>query len=118
MMGTGFALITGASSGIGLATARGLAKAGYGVVMVVGDPERGEAAREKVAQVATGPEPSLLLADLSSQSQVRALAGEVAATCPKLDVLINNAGASFQRRELTVDGIEKTLATNHLAPFL
>jgi retinol dehydrogenase 14 len=117
-METRYALITGASSGIGLATARGLAKASYSVTVVARDPARGNAAREEVAQVATGPEPSLLLADLSSQARVRALAHEVGARFPKLDVLINNAGASFQRRELTVDGIEKTFATNHLAPFV
>jgi NAD(P)-dependent dehydrogenase (short-subunit alcohol dehydrogenase family) len=86
--------------------------------VVARDPERGEAAREEAARVSTGPEPSLLLADLSSQTQVRTLASEVQARLPKLDVLLNVAGAAFQHRELTVDGIEKTFATNHLAPFL
>jgi NAD(P)-dependent dehydrogenase (short-subunit alcohol dehydrogenase family) len=117
-MDSQFALVTGGSSGIGLATARGLAKAGYGVFVVARDSERGEAARDEVAQVSTGPEPGLLLADLSSQAQVRDLADEVRTRLPKLDVLLNVAGASFQRREFTVDGIEKTFATNHLAPFL
>ena len=112
------ALVTGANSGVGLATTRALANAGYGVTMVSRNPERGEAAREEVARLATGPEPTLLLADLSSQTAVRTLAAQVGAQLPRLDVLINNAGASFERRELTVDGIERTFATNHLAPFL
>ena len=58
------------------------------------------------------------MADLSSQAQVRALAEELRLRHDHIDVLINNAGASFSHRELTVDGVEKTLAVNHLAPFL
>jgi NAD(P)-dependent dehydrogenase (short-subunit alcohol dehydrogenase family) len=111
-------LITGASSGTGLAMAIDLAKLGASVLMVSRDPERARAAQEEVAKVATGAPPRVLLADLSSQVEVRRLAAEVRAATPKLDVLINNAGAAFRERQLSVDGIERTLATNHLAPFL
>ncbi len=82
------------------------------------DRARGNAALERVAKVATGAPPMLLLADLSSQAAVRSLAADVRREVPRIDVLINNAGAAFPRRELSADGIEMTLATNHLAPFL
>ena len=111
-------LITGANSGVGLATALGLAERGAAIIMVCRDPGRGRSARETVATAATGPAPTLLVADLSSQGAIHALAGEVRARFAKIDVLINNAGAMFARRELTADGIEKTFAINHLAPFL
>jgi NAD(P)-dependent dehydrogenase (short-subunit alcohol dehydrogenase family) len=111
-------LVTGASSGTGLAMAMGLAKLGASVLMVSRDPARARAARDEVASVATGELPRVLLADLASQAEVRRLAAEVRAATPKLDVLINNAGAAFRERQLTADGIERTLATNHLAPFL
>lgn len=113
-----FALITGANSGVGLVTALELAKMGAGVLMVCRDLERGARAQAEVANVATGPAPELLLSDLSSPSDVRALAHAVCQRFAKIDVLINNAGAMFARRELTGDGIEKTFATNHLGPFL
>ena len=111
-------LLTGASSGIGLATARGLAELGAAIIMVCRDPDRGRAARDAVATVATGPAPTLLVADLSSQGAIHALADEVRARFARIDVLLNNAGAMFARRELTTDGIEKTFGVNHLAPFL
>ncbi len=111
-------LVTGANSGVGFVTARKLAEAGAALIMVCRDPVRGAVARKKIAQVATGSAPTLLIADLSSQTAIRALAHEVNARHPRLDVLINNAGAIFSRRELNVDGIEKTFAINHLAPFL
>lgn len=111
-------LITGASSGIGLAMAADLAKLGASVVMVSRDPERARQAQRETARVATGAPPTVLLADLSSQADVRRLAADVRARTPHLDVLVNNAGAAFRQRQLSVDGIERTLATNHLAPFL
>jgi NAD(P)-dependent dehydrogenase (short-subunit alcohol dehydrogenase family) len=111
-------LITGANSGLGLVTATRVAELGAEIVLVCRDPVRGAAARRRIATAATGKPPTLLLADVSSQASIRALAAEVHGHFPRLDVLINNAGGIFDRRELTVDGIEKTFATNYLAPFL
>ena len=111
-------IITGASSGIGLATARELARQGAMVALVCRDAERAEAARKEVAAVAAGRAPTVFLADLSSQREIRRLAAEIKENHAQIDVLINNAGAVFARRELSVDGIEKTFAVNHLAPFL
>ena len=111
-------LITGASSGIGLETSRQLAALGAHVIMVCRDPERGRVARESVAQSASGLMPDLLYADFASQASIRRLADEIRSRYSRIDVLINNAGAIFDRRQLTVDGIERTFAVNHLAPFL
>ena len=111
-------LITGASSGIGFETARQLAALGAQVLMVSRDPQRGQLARTRVAESSLGKGPALLLADLSSQASIRLLAHEVRSRYSHIDVLINNAGAVFSRRELTVDRIEQTFALNHLAPFL
>jgi NAD(P)-dependent dehydrogenase (short-subunit alcohol dehydrogenase family) len=111
-------LITGASSGTGLAMAIAFARLGASVIMVSRDPERAAAAQNEVARLATGAPPAVLLGDLASQADVRRLAMDVRGTAPHLDVLINNAGAAFRQRQLSVDGIEKTLATNHLGPFL
>lgn len=111
-------VITGASSGIGQATARELARQGAAVAMVCRDAERAEAARRDVAAVATGQPPKIFLADLLSQREIRSLADAINTQYAHVDVLINNAGALFKCRELTVDGIEKTFAVNHLASFL
>jgi NAD(P)-dependent dehydrogenase (short-subunit alcohol dehydrogenase family) len=111
-------LITGANSGLGLVTAVHLAELGAEIVLVCRDPVRGAEARERVAAASTGKPPTLLLADVSSQASIHALAAELPRHVPRLDVLINNAGGIFASRELTVDGIEKTFATNYLAPFL
>src|SRR5512146_3338559 len=103
-------VVTGASSGIGLETARALAAMGARIVAVVRN-------REKAAAVLpAGTE--LVIADLYSLAEVRRAAAEIRATCPRLDVLINNAGLIHATRELTVDGFERTFALNHLAPFL
>jgi NAD(P)-dependent dehydrogenase (short-subunit alcohol dehydrogenase family) len=112
------ALVTGANSGLGFASARALAELGATVIMVCRNERRGGTARDEIAKVARGAPPVLLVADLSSQAAIRRLAREVHTRFDRLDVLMNNAGAIFARRELTVDGIEKTFAVNHLAPFL
>lgn len=111
-------LITGANSGIGFVTALRLAEQGAEILMVCRDRERGEAALSTIAKHAPAIAPSLHLADLSSQASIRALCGRIGSYHERLDVLVNNAGAVFSRRELTTDGVEKTFATNHLAPFL
>jgi NAD(P)-dependent dehydrogenase (short-subunit alcohol dehydrogenase family) len=92
-------IITGASSGIGLATARELARQGALTIMVCRNADRAEAARKDVAEAATGRVPTVFLADLSSQREIRRLADDINAKYAKIDVLINNAGAVFARRE-------------------
>jgi NAD(P)-dependent dehydrogenase (short-subunit alcohol dehydrogenase family) len=110
-------VITGANAGIGFATALGLASQGAQIGMVCRDAGRGNAAMEAVAEVALTP-PLLFIADLSSQASIRDLAASLHKQLSRIDVLINNAGAAFAKRELTVDGIERTFALNHLGPFL
>ena len=110
-------LVTGASAGIGLATARELARLGGRVVMAVRDPEKGEKARRAVMG-ATGREVEMAVVDLASQKSIRAFARDFAALHPRLDVLVNNAGIWAGRRGLSPDGIELTWATNVLNYFL
>jgi retinol dehydrogenase 12 len=111
-------VITGASSGVGLETARQLAGQGGEIVMIVRDQTRGEHARAPVAEAAAGKSPVLLTADLSVQADVRRVAHEVRDRYGHVDILVNNAGAAFNRREQSADELELTWATNHLAPFL
>ena len=111
-------LVTGATSGIGRATALGLARLGAHVVMVGRDAAKGEAVRSAVARESGNAGIEVLLADLSSQAGVRRLAAEVAARHPRLHVLVNNAGGLYSRRTTTADGLELTFALNVLAPFL
>ena len=112
-------LITGASAGIGLATAVGLARLGGRVVLVCRDAGRGATAVDRVRRGgAAGANVDLLLADLSSQRSVRQLAGEICDRYPRLDAVIQNAGVVALQRRVTEDRIELQLAVNHLAPFL
>ena len=111
-------LITGASSGIGLQSAIGLAKLGAEVVMVGRDQKRTAQAAEQVRLQTGNQSVSYLLADLSSQQDVRKLAQDFKNKYTKLDVLLNNAGAIFLSRKLSVNGYEMTLALNHLNYFL
>jgi len=106
-------ILTGGTGGIGLAAARQLVELGAELTIVGRSTERAEQARAKI------PCPvDVLIADLSSQREVRALAREILQRYPRVDVLINNAGAMFASRRVSVDGIELTWATNHLAAFL
>jgi retinol dehydrogenase 14 len=111
-------LITGASSGLGVATALLLAERGAEVVMVCRDGVRGNFMRKGVAEHATGRAPAIFFADLTLQEQIHILADQIRRSYSHIDVLINNAGAVFAAREFTEDGVEKTLALNYLAPFL
>ncbi|RUL81931.1 SDR family oxidoreductase [Tautonia sociabilis] len=111
-------LVTGATSGIGAVTAEELARKGATVVLVGRDPTRCEAALARIRQRTGNPRVEALVADLSSQAEVRLLAEEFRRRFDRLDVLVNNAGALFLERRETVDGIERTFALNHLAYFL
>jgi len=111
-------VITGATSGIGLAAAEALAARGASLALVGRDRARGEAALACVRAAAPDVRAAVHYADLLRMSEVQRLGADLLATYPRIDVLINNAGALFQRREVTVDGLERTFALNHLAYFL
>ena len=109
-------LVTGGTSGIGLATAAGLAGLGARVGIVGRDAARTKAAAERLR--GEGGQVDVFVADVSAQREVRRLAAEVLVAYPRLDVLVNNVGGYWSTRHTTVDGLEHTFAVNHLAPFL
>ena len=111
-------LVTGGTGGIGRATAVGLAAMGARVGITGRDRARAEAAAAEIARESGNPAIDLFVADMSSQAEVRRLAGEVLASYPRLDVLLNNVGGFWAHRRETADGLEHTFALNHLAPFL
>jgi NAD(P)-dependent dehydrogenase (short-subunit alcohol dehydrogenase family) len=111
-------VVTGASSGIGLYTALGLARTGMRVVMVGRDRARTEAARRFVTERAGAAQVDIALADFSRLAEVRRLAEELLAGHERLDLLVNNAGLMSPHYRLSADGFELTFAVNHLAPFL
>jgi retinol dehydrogenase 14 len=117
-MGGKTVLVTGGTSGIGKASAVALAAMGASVVIVGRNPERGEAALRDIRAHSHSESLELMLADLSVQDEVRRLADEFLERHDRLDVLANNAGLVQSKRTETADGIETTLAVNHLAPFL
>jgi len=110
-------MITGANSGIGKATAMAIAGMGADVVMVCRDRGRGEQAKRDITAQGNGGV-ELLIADLSSQEQIRRVAAELLSEERPLHVLVNNAGVTLNDRSETEDGIEATFAINHLGPFL
>ena len=110
-------LVTGATSGIGRATALGLAMMGARVAITGRSSDRTEDAARDIG-AAGGGQIEVFVADLSSQSQLRRLADQVLQRFSRIDVLINNVGGYWNTRHLTTDGLERTFALNHLAPFL
>lgn len=111
-------VVTGASAGIGKETARGMAERGYSVVIVGRDAARTEEAAAYVRSHSKGASVSAALCDFSSLAAVRSLGASLLSSQPRIDVLINNAGLWHPQRQLSRDGLEDTLAVNHLAPFL
>ncbi len=111
------ALVTGATSGIGRATASEFARMGARTLLVARDPDRARDTADAIRST-TGATVEVLVADLSSREAIRALATRVREAVPRLDLLVNNAGAIFARRELSADGVEMTFALNHLGYFL
>jgi len=111
-------IVTGANSGIGKETALGLARMGARVVLVCRNEEKGRQALEDIRRETGSSQLDLLSADMSSFESVRELAAQVHQQYQRLDVLINNAGTAIVRRALSADGIEMTVAGNHLGPAL
>jgi dehydrogenase/reductase SDR family member 12 len=111
-------LITGATSGLGLAAADGYARLGATVWLAVRNRERGEDARASILEHRRNADVHLDLCDLSRLESVRRFAERFAAESPRLDVLVNNAGVLTQEREVSADGTELTLAINVIGPFL
>jgi len=111
-------IVTGANSGVGLATVVELARQGATVVMACRSPERGEQALRQALERGGSSKVELMLCDLGSLDSIRAFASAFQARYPRLDVLINNAGVVSLKRQTTRDGFELQLGTNHLGPFL
>ncbi|MCK6548677.1 SDR family oxidoreductase [Myxococcota bacterium] len=112
------ALVTGATSGIGLEAAVELARLGANVVVVGRNAERGRAARDEITRRSGSERVELMLCDFARQADIRRLAADYRAKHDRLDLLINNAGSVSDTREVTPDGIEQTFAVNHLGYFL
>jgi retinol dehydrogenase-14 len=110
-------LVTGGTGGIGKATATGLAAMGARIAITGRDRGRADAAAAEI-RADGGPAVEVFIGDMSAQAEVRRLAAEVLAALPHLDVLINNVGGFWNSRHVTADGLERTFALNHLAPFL
>ena len=112
------AIITGANSGIGLETAVALATQGLTTIITARDPERGKQALEDIRARSGSSDVDLVVFDLADMASVRAGAAALLDRCPRIDVLVNNAGVVLSVRRETVDGFESTFAINHLGPFL
>ncbi len=113
-------VITGATSGIGEVAAERLAEQGARLILIGRgrDPARADGVLARMSRIAPAVEHRLILADLSRLKQMKALAAAIAGAEPRVDVLINNAGALFARRQMTEDGLERTFALNHMAYFV
>lgn len=111
-------MVTGATAGIGAATAQALAQQGATVIVVGRNPEKSAATVERIKHETGNRKVAFLLADLSAQQEIHQLVQQFKSCYHRLDVLVNNAAALFATRQLSVDGIEMTLAVNHLSYFL
>jgi len=112
-------LVTGATSGIGEVTARELARRGAHVILLARNRQKAERTQQELKASTGNQQVDVVIADLSVMQQVRDVAAQLHDKYPRLDVLVNNAGLMFgAERELSADGYEMTLATNHLGPFL
>src|SRR6202165_4675933 len=111
-------VITGATSGIAEVAAHRLAGMGARIVLVARDRTRGEAALARLRSGVTSLSHCIHYGDLSRISEMKRLAAEIAAAEPRIDVLINNAGAMFSSRQMTEDNLERTFAINHMAYFV
>jgi NAD(P)-dependent dehydrogenase (short-subunit alcohol dehydrogenase family) len=111
-------VITGATSGIGQAAAENLASMGARIVQVARDHERGQEALKRLRERTHDVSHSIYYADLSRISETKRVAAEIVEAEPRIDVLVNNAGAMFGSRELTADSLERTFALNHMAYFV
>ncbi len=117
-MGKPLAVITGATSGIGLETARGLARAGWDLVLACRDLERAERLRAELARADPAIRVEVRHLDLASLASVRAFASALARAHPRVDLLVNNAGVFCDTRKQTADGFEMTMGVNFLGTFL
>ena len=111
-------IVTGANSGIGFVTARELARMGATVVMISRNKEKGEKAATEIKSLTGNDSVHLLVCDMSSQRDILETVRKFEQQFDSLHVLVNNAGGLVPHRELTVDGIERTFATNHLGYFI
>ena len=111
-------IVTGASSGIGKATAMLLSKMQFSVILVARDYDRGWKVLKEIEMVSGNKKNDLMIVDLSNLQSVYSLINQIKATYKQLHLLVNCAGAAFRERQLSVDKFEMTFATNHLGPFL
>jgi NAD(P)-dependent dehydrogenase (short-subunit alcohol dehydrogenase family) len=111
-------VISGATSGIGRASAEALASRGAQLVLIARNPQKAAETRDAIVRSTGNDAISVVQADFESQAQIRDAATQILADHPRIDLLLNNAGVTNLTRETTVDGIEATFAVNHLAYFL
>src|SRR5258708_23457714 len=111
------AVVTGANTGLGFEAAGVLAARGAAVVLAVRDTEKGKRAAARIAGTVPGADVMVQHLDLASLDSIRAAAGELRATHPRIDLLVNNAGVMFTPRQVTRDGFELQFGTNHLGHF-
>jgi NAD(P)-dependent dehydrogenase (short-subunit alcohol dehydrogenase family) len=111
-------VMSGATSGIGAVAAERLAKMGARLVLIARDRRRGEATLARLRAVAPGTAHVVHYADLSRLAETKRVAADIAAAEPRIDVLVNNAGAIFARRAVTPEGLERTFALNHMSYFV